>query len=430
MAAARRSVLVERDARGDAAGLPDAHALVIGVSAYQRVRPLPAVHDAEDVAAVLADPARGGYPAGNVRILLEERATRAAILGALDELAARARPASTVFVYFSGHGGAASHGGAETCYLMPVEAAWGDPAALEATAISGAELSARLRAIRASRVTVVLDCCRAAGIAEPRDVVDGVPLGDLTRSALSPLAAGRGRAVLAASRADGSAYVTPGQRNGVFTRHLLDGLRGGASRAGDVIRICDLFAYVQERVVAEQPGQRPVFKAELEENYPIARSPAPAPVIVPPAPDGFIYDVFLSYARRDPEVRGWVERVVLPFLERAGIRACLEHRHFGLGQPRIREMERAVTSSRYTLAILTPSYVDDGFTDFQALIAQHLSLETREPRLIPLLRRACRLELGTRMTSLLDLTRDEDVPAGLERLALALRERPRPRLDP
>jgi hypothetical protein len=34
------------------------------------------------------------------------------------------------------------------------------------------------------------------------------------------------------------------------------------------------------------------------------------------------------------------------------------------------------------------------------------------------------------MTSLLDLTRDEDVPAGLERLALALRERPHPRLDP
>jgi hypothetical protein len=430
MAAAGRSVLVERDAWADAAGLPDAHALVIGVSAYQRVRPLPAVQDAEDVAAVLADPARGGYPAANVRLLLDEAATRTAILGALDELAARAGPSSSVFVYFSGHGGAAAHGGAETCYLMPVEAAWGDPAALEATAISGAELSARLRALRASRVTVVLDCCRAAGIAEPRDVVDGVPLGDLSRSALSPLAAGRGRAVLAASRADGSAYVTPGQRNGVFTRHLLDGLRGAAGRAGGVIRICDLFAYVQERVVAEQPGQRPVFKAELEENYPIAGSPAAPPVAIPPAPDGFAYDAFLSYARRDPEVRGWVERVVLPFLERSGLRICLEHRDFGLGRPRIREMERAVASSRYTLAVLTPSYVDDGFTDFESLIAQHLSLETRAPRLIPLLRRACPLVLGTRMTSLLDLTRDEDVPAGLERLALALRERPHPRLDP
>jgi hypothetical protein len=406
----------------------DAYALVIGVSAYQRVRPLPAVQDAQDVAEVLTDPARCGYPAANVRVLLEEAATRAAILEALDELAARARPSSTVFVYFSGHGGAA--GGGERCYLMPVDAGWGDAAELEATAISGAVLSARLRALAASRVTVVLDCCRAGGLAEPKDVVEP-RLRELSRHALSPLAAGRGRAVLAASRADGLAYVTPGHRNGVFTRHLLDGLRGGASAAGGVIRICDLFHYVQERVAAEQPAQRPIFKAELEENYPIAKASAAAlaPVAIPAPPDGLPYDVFLSYARRDPEVRAWVERVLVPFLEGCGIKICLEHRDFALGRPRIREMERAVTQSRYTLAVLTPSYVEDGFTDFQSLIAQHLSLETREPRLVPVLRRACKLELGTRMTSLLDLSRDEDVPAGLQRLALALRERPHPRLD-
>jgi hypothetical protein len=410
----------------------DAHALVVGISAYQRVRPLPAVQDAQDVAAALADPALCGYPAVNVRMLLEEAATRAAILGALDELAARTRSTSTVFVYFSGHGGAAAHRGGEACYLMPVEAAWGDPAALEATAISGDELSRRLRSIAAGHVTVVLDCCRAAGLAEAKDVEAEPPLGALTRGALSPLAAGRGRAVLAASRADGRAFVTPGQRNGVFTRHLLDGLRGKASVAGGVIRICDLYHYVQERVTAEQPGQRPVFKAELEENYAIARATAtaPAPASIPPPPDGFTYDAFVSYARSDPDDRAWVERVVVPFLDGRGIRICLEHRDFGIGRPRIREMQRAVTGSRYTLAVFTPSYVKDGFTDFQSLLAQHLSLETDAPRLMPVLRRECRLELGTRMTSLLDLTRDDDVPAGLERLALALREQPHPRLDP
>jgi uncharacterized ParB-like nuclease family protein len=409
--------------------LQDAHALVVGISAYQRVRPLPAVQDAQDVAAVLADPALCGYPAGNVRMLLEEAATCAAILEAIDELAARTRPRSTAFVYFSGHGGAAAHRGGAACYLMPIEAAWGDPAALEATAISGDELSRRLRAVAAGRVTVVLDCCRAAGLAEAKDV-EHEPLGELTRGALSPLAAGRGRAVLAASRADGRAFVKPGQRNGIFTRHLLDGLRGKASPAGGVIRICDLFHYVQERVTAEQPGQRPVFKAELEENYAIARAPAPAPMAVPPAPDGFTYDVFVGYARSDPADRAWVERVLVPFLDRCGIKICLEHRDFRLGLPRIREMERAVTDSRYTLAVFTPSYVKDGFADFQSLLARHLSLETDAPRLMPVLRRECRLELGTRMTSLLDLTRDDDVPAGLERLALALRERPHPRLDP
>jgi hypothetical protein len=421
----------------------DAHALVIGISAYRRVRRLPAVHDAQDVAAVLADPARCGYPPGNVRVLLEEAATRAAILGALDDLAARAGPEAAVFVYFSGHGGSASRAGIERCYLMPVEAAWRDREALEATSISGAELSTRLRALAAARVTVVLDCCRAAGLAEPKDA-DTSELDELTRSSLAPLAAGRGRAVLAASRADGSAFVRPGQRNGVFTRHLLDGLRGRASRAGGVIRICDLFDYVQERVVAEQPGQRPVFKAELEENYPIARAPAatatatatapapgvPPPIPIPPAPDGYAYDVFLSYARRDPEIRAWVERVLVPFLEGCGLEVCLEHRDFRLGMPRAVEMERAVQHSRYTVAVLAPAYLSDEFAEFQRLLAQHLSLETREPRLVPVLRRECNLALGTRMTSLLDLTRDDEVPAGLARLAVALREPPRPRRDP
>lgn len=417
-----------------------AHALVIGISAYRHVRRLPAVHDAQDVAAVLADPARCGYPPGNVRVLLEEAATRAAILGALDDLVARAGPAAAVFVYFSGHGGSASREGVERCYLMPVEAAWRDWEVLEATAISGAELSARLRALAAVRVTVVLDCCRAAGLAEPKDA-DTSALDELTRSSLAPLATGRGRAVLAASRADGSAFVRPGQRNGVFTRHLLDGLRGGASRAGGVIRICDLFEYVQERVSAEQPGQRPVFKAELEENYPIARAPAatatapatapaPPPIPIPPAPDGYDYDVFLSYGRNDPEIRAWVERVLVPFLEGCGIKVCLERRDFRLGMPRIREMERAVQRSRYTVAVLAPSYVGHGFSEFQLLLAQHLALETREPRLVPVLRRECDLALGTRMTSLLDLTRDDEVAAGLARLAVALREPPRPRLDP
>ena len=34
-----------------------------------------------------------------------------------------------------------------------------------------------------------------------------------------------------------------------------------------MIRIFDLYDYTQRKVVADQPNQHPVFKAELEENY-------------------------------------------------------------------------------------------------------------------------------------------------------------------
>jgi uncharacterized caspase-like protein len=147
-----------------------------------------------------------------------------AILAELDQLTKRTTADSTVVLYFSGHGGRIERDGRETCYLLPVDVEGGE--AFERTAISGDELSSWLRALRAARVTVILDCCRASGIAEPKDV--HVLASELTPRALVPLARGRDRAVIAASRSDGFAYVLPGQCNGVSTRHLLDGLRGGA----------------------------------------------------------------------------------------------------------------------------------------------------------------------------------------------------------
>jgi len=92
--------------------------------------------------------------------------------------------------------------GDETYYLIPVDAVAGSRDALERTAISSVELSLRLRAIPASRVTLVLDCWRAADLAAPR-----------LAPAVASLAQGRGRVVLAASRATDYAYALPGRRN-------------------------------------------------------------------------------------------------------------------------------------------------------------------------------------------------------------------------
>jgi uncharacterized caspase-like protein len=217
--------------------LDDAHALAIGISSYRHAPALPPVHDAEDVAAVLADPQHGAYAPANVHTLLDTAATRAAILEALTALARRTSEASTVFLYFSGHGGRTRSAGADTCYLVPVDGDTSTAETLAATAISAAELSERLRAIAAARFTIVLDCCRASGIAEAKDANEELGLA-WTPAGLSPLVQGRGRAVLAASRADGYAFVVPGRRNGIFTGHLLDGLGGAAVGSGGIIRVC------------------------------------------------------------------------------------------------------------------------------------------------------------------------------------------------
>ena len=410
--------------------LEDAHAVVIGIARYRSVPPLAPTRDAEDVAAVLGDPASCAYPPPRVRLLLDEHATRDAIHAALDALARDTRATSTAFVYFSGHGARVSAAGDAAYYLLPVDAIASPRDELPRTAISSAELSARLRAIPAARLTVVLDCCRAAELADP-DLAAAGPGAGLSADEVAPLAHGRGRAVLAASRADGDAYAMPGARNSTFTGHLLRGLRGAAPGVGGVIRVCDLFHYVQQHVAAEPANQHPVFKAELEENYPIARyrGGAPEPLALPPPPDDAPYDVFLSYRHDDPDDRAWVEDLVVPYLESVGLRACLEHRDFRLGANRIAETERAIAHSRYTAAVFTPAYVAGGFDELPWFLAAHAAAESRLPRLIPLLRRRCNLSLHARMTAVLDVSHDAEVPAALQRLALALRQPPRSRLS-
>jgi Caspase domain/TIR domain len=409
----------------------DAHALVIGISAYQHLSPLPAKPDAEDMATALAAPTLCAYPVANVRTLLQAEATRERILAELTALAQRTSAGSTVFIYFSGHGGQAVIDGAATCFLMAVDSKKSTLAELKATAISGPELSEKLRAIVASKLTVVLDCCAASGVAEVRDATalaaapDDAPLvPQLTPDVVGLLARGIGRAVLAASRADGFAYAMPQSRNGVFTGHLLDGLRGQAPGHGGVIRLFDLFHFVQQRTSAETAQQRPVLKAEIEENYPVALYlGGAAPQLVLPDPgDGFRYDAFLSFsqsARADAE---WVRNLVVPRLEQLGIKLCLEERDFRLGRQRLREMERAVKESRYTVGVFSPAYLEGPFEDFQTALAQHQAVEQRSPRFIPLLRTPCHLSLITGMTQLLDVSDDRQVEPTLQRLAVALRE--------
>jgi hypothetical protein len=157
--------------------LVGAHALIVGVGAYRpQIRPLPAVarKDAEAVYRALVDPAVGAYDAGNVRLLCDEQATAAALRSSLADLARVADGRATAFIYFSGHGGRLKTGPAVGDYLLPADAVYPDEAALAASALSAAEFTAALRAIRVRKLVVVLDCCHAGGIDEAKDFKGGL----------------------------------------------------------------------------------------------------------------------------------------------------------------------------------------------------------------------------------------------------------------
>jgi uncharacterized caspase-like protein len=342
----------------------NAHALVIGVSQYQHIRPLPRVADAEDLAGVLRDPAACGYDPANVTLLQESAATRARILDELDQLARRTNPDATVLVYFSGHGGRSPEGG--DSYLLPIDGAWGAEARLGATAISSQRFSDKLGAIAARRLLVLLDCCHAAGLAQAKDVASEWVAG-LADDALGRLAAGRGRVVMAAARGDGLAYVLGGARHGLFTEHLIAGLRGAAGRAGGFVRVLDLYDHVQRNVVARQPAQRPVLKTELEDNFAVARSHGGRPALDAPPSNSLAYDVLVVHAPEDRD-RAWAMSTLVHLLEARGVRVCVEGRDAVLGQARLGEIERLVSTSRFTIPVLTPRFSQGRFEQLQTLL--------------------------------------------------------------
>ena len=95
----------------------------------------------------------------------------------------------------------------------------------------------------------------------------------------------------------------------------------------------------------------------------------------------FAYDVFVSYRQVEPDL-SWVRERLVPRLQVDGLRVCVDYLSFRLGAPLVHEMERAVETSRYTLAVLTPGYLASTFTDLEVVLARHLGLELRQRRLV------------------------------------------------
>ncbi len=79
-------------------------ALIIAIARYPRASGYSRLSSDNDVPLLRAALIRQGFDAGAIRVLADSQATRAGILGALDSLAAQARPGDVVVVHYSGHG--------------------------------------------------------------------------------------------------------------------------------------------------------------------------------------------------------------------------------------------------------------------------------------------------------------------------------------
>ena len=416
--------------------LPNAHALIVGIANYRQVPALPGsvLADAGLVRDVLADPTLCAYPPANVELLLDHHATQAGMRAAFQRLIDRTDADSTVFIYFSGHGGQVNSGPQQGEYLLPADVDYRSEERLAETAISGDEFTKVLQTLPARKLLVIFDACHSGGIGQAGasqavDAKSGLP-----DNYYDKLKSGRGRVILASSRSSEYSFVMPDAQNSLFTGHLVAGLKGGAIGVSGVIRILDLFSYVQPKVVADQPQQHPILKAEIEENFPVARYPValpPTPIPAESPSDPYQADVFIVHhllpvhTGQKSADQVWVKKVLAPSLKAQGLSVLTPDYIPGLmGASQIDAWQAGIQRSRYTLVILSPGFLESSFGDFQATMALHLGLEESSARVLLAVKEPCRPALKFRFRFMLDMTDEDEFAENVARLAYEFKQAP------
>jgi|GEM_PF-1028969 len=271
------------------------HALLIGVGAD-----LPnTVDDAHGLADILRDAGRCAYPAAQVTLLTGPEATRERVIAALDHLAQTTDSEATVLLYFSGHGYQVESTLGPAYYLMPFgyDINW-----LYKTAISGQELTAKLMAIPAQRLVLLLDCCHAGGVGEAKAPA-GLELAKspLPSEALTLFTQGAGRVLIASSKEDELSYA--GKPYSAFTLALVEALAGeGVAKKDGYVRVTDLALHARQVVPGRTQGrQHPVLHFKHADNFVLAyyaggeTQPKGLPFTTPP--------------QIEPEPGAWTQRI-------------------------------------------------------------------------------------------------------------------------
>ena len=143
-----------------------------------------------------------GVPPANLSLLLDKQATLANIHKALYDIAARAKPGSTLLFYYAGHGGMLDSG-QDTCFYNHDYS----PKPPLKPALKLSEVAAILKKdFKGERVLLMADCCHSGGL----------------KSVAAELAKAKIKAASVTS-ADAS-NLSCG--NWTFTQAVLDGLRG------------------------------------------------------------------------------------------------------------------------------------------------------------------------------------------------------------
>lgn len=229
----------------------NSHALIVGINSYPNLpKPLQlqfGVSDANALRDMLVN--NYGFPASEVVVLTNEKATLDNIRKELSSLASnkRVKPDDRIFVYFSGHGQTVKlPTGGDMGFLIPSDAKidLNDPSDIGsflATCLPMKQVWDYLASSPAKHACVIADACFSGMMANSRSL--GMSADTVTAMLARPA-----RQVLTAGSTGQKTFERQDLGHGVFTYKLLEELRARAADKGKVFKLMDLYMSLLDEV--------------------------------------------------------------------------------------------------------------------------------------------------------------------------------------
>lgn len=230
-------------------------AVVVGVARYAHMPALKYTDDdAYQIYAFLKSPEGGALPDDQIRVLIDENATRQNILESIRKIMLKADDNDVVLFYFSGHGLEGS--------FLPVDYdGYNNRVAHE-------DIKALLEKSQAKHKIVIADACHSGSLLAMKQ-----PLHQLVTKYYAAFENSTGgTALMMSSKGEEYSLEDGGLRSGIFSYYLIRGLKGMADKdQNKIVTIQELFDYVYQNVRTYTGNlQTPTLTGKYDRGMPIA----------------------------------------------------------------------------------------------------------------------------------------------------------------
>lgn len=235
--------------------IPKVYAVLVGVARYNHMKSLKYTDDdAYRMFAFLKSPEGGALADDQIRILIDEDATKENILKSIEKTFSKAGPNDVIFFYFSGHGLKGA--------FLPIDYDGNN------NRVEHAEIMEVLDRSQAKSKVVIADACHSGSLhgakgATAQSVIETY-YDAFSRSA-------GGTILMMSSKAEETSIENNGLRQGIFSHFLIRGLKGAADNdENKLVTINELFEYVEANVKFYTNNyQTPVISGDYDTRMPM-----------------------------------------------------------------------------------------------------------------------------------------------------------------